>query len=65
LSLTLYAAKTTGMTLWPCEAQLGGGFDLLLAGLPIPGQQFVDPLRRIIGEFRKDVGKPGLGIDVI
>jgi hypothetical protein len=24
----MHAAKTTGMTLWTCETQLGGGFAL-------------------------------------
>lgn len=28
-----------------------GGFDLRLAGLPIPWQQFIDPLCRIVREF--------------
>src|SRR5579875_212803 len=43
----------------------GCGFDLVLACLPIPRQQFIDPFRRIIREFREDIGKPGLRIDVI
>ena len=61
----MHAAKTTGMTLWTCETQLGGGFELPLVRFPIPGQQFVDPLCGMIKKFRKDVGKPGLGIDVV
>ena len=43
----------------------GGSFNLLLYRLPIPWQQFVDPLRRMIGKFREYVGEPGLWIDVI
>ena len=33
--------------------------------LPFPGQQFVQPRCRKIGDTGEDVGKPGFWIDVI
>ena len=38
---------------------------MLLVGLPVPWQQFIDPLGRMIGKFREDIGEPGLRIDVV
>ena len=32
---------------------------------PIPGQEFVDPFRRIVGQARERVGEPGVRIDVV
>ena len=37
---------------------------LLARGLPVPGQQGVKLLRRMIGDPRQHVGEPCLGIDV-
>jgi hypothetical protein len=37
----------------------------LLARLPIPWKQFVDPLRRMIWELGENVGEPSLRIDVV
>ncbi len=34
-------------------------------GLPIPGQQFVEVLGRVIGQPSEHVGQPSLGIDIV
>jgi hypothetical protein len=34
-------------------------------GAPIPWQRVVEPLDRMLGDARENVGEPGLGIDVI
>ena len=33
--------------------------------LPVPGQQLVDPLGRMILQSRQDVGEPRLRVDVV
>jgi hypothetical protein len=33
--------------------------------LPVPGQQLFEPMRRVIGDAGKNVGEPGLRIDVV
>jgi hypothetical protein len=38
---------------------------LLARPFPIPGQEFIDPLRRMILQARQDVGEPGLRVDVV
>ncbi len=37
----------------------------LIGDAPVPGQELVDALGRMIGETGKDVGEPGAGIDVV
>jgi hypothetical protein len=36
-----------------------------LGGFPVPGQQLVDPLGRMIGQARERLGEPGLRIDAV
>jgi hypothetical protein len=45
-------------------AQLRGGLLPALA-LPVPGQEFVDSLGRMILQAREHLGEPGLRVDVI
>jgi hypothetical protein len=33
--------------------------------LPVPRQQFVEAADRVAGDAAKDIGEPGLGIDVV
>ena len=32
---------------------------------PVPGQEFVEPVDRVLGDTGQDVGQPGLRIDVV
>ena len=32
---------------------------------PVPWQQFVDPVDRMLCDARKDIGQPGLRIDIV
>jgi hypothetical protein len=34
-------------------------------GLPVPGQQLIDPVSRVGGDAGEHVGEPGLRIDVV
>ena len=42
-----------------------GGGPLLARPLPIPGQELVDPLGRMILQSCEDIGEPSLRIDVV
>ena len=42
---------------------LSGGSTAFCA--PVPGQQFGDPLGRIIGHSRENISEPGLRIDIV
>jgi len=33
--------------------------------LPVPGQQLVQPSRRVVGDAAQHVGEPGLGVDIV
>ena len=46
------------------ESQLRGE-GLLAFGLPLPGEEFVQPGLRLLGDAGEDVGEPGLGIDAV
>ena len=47
-------------------AQLGvSGLIVLLAVLPVPGEEFVDPFLRGSGDMGQDIGEPGLRFDII
>src|SRR5688572_7611852 len=35
------------------------------SGLPVPGEEVVDPLRRMVGQPRQNVGEPGLWVDAV
>jgi hypothetical protein len=63
----MHWAKTTGMVPDPSGGNLGCScsFDVILGCLPIPGQQFIDSLCRMIAESSEDVGEPGLRVDVV
>jgi hypothetical protein len=39
--------------------------NLVFEASPIPRQQFVEPLNRMLGDTRQDIGEPGLRIDVV
>src|SRR5580692_9291890 len=54
------------MRLLRLSGQREGSRDLLLAlALPVPRQEFVDPLGGMILQSRQDVCEPGLRIDVV
>ena len=36
-----------------------------MPGHPVPRQQFVDPLGRMIGQSGEDAGEPGLRVDIV
>ena len=46
------------------ESQLRGE-GLLPFGLPVPGEEFVQAVLRLLGDAGEDVGEPGLGVDVV
>ena len=46
------------------EWQLRGQV-LLPFGLPVPGEELVQPGLRLLCDAGEDVGEPGLGIDVV
>ena len=41
------------------------GGDVSAVGLPIPGQQVIEPTGGMAGDAGEDIGKPGLRIDVV
>jgi hypothetical protein len=42
-----------------------GGFGLAGAGGPMPGQELVDPVDRVIGDAGEDVTQVGFGVDAV
>ena len=46
------------------ESQLRGEV-LIAISLPAPGEEFVQPGLRLLGDAGEDVGEPGLGVDVV
>ena len=63
----MHWAKTTGMVPGPSGSNLGCScsFDVVLGCLPIPKQQFIDSLCRMIAKSSEDEGEPGLRVDVV
>ena len=41
------------------------GLIVLLVVLPVPGEEFVEPVLRRVGDPAEDIGEPSLGIDVV
>ena len=37
----------------------------MLSGLPVPGEEFVQPGLQLLGDAGEDIGEPGLGVDVV
>src|SRR5271169_4748740 len=42
-----------------------GGFGLSRDRGPVPGEQFVDAIDRVVGDAGDDVGEPSLGVDAV
>ena len=48
------------------EGRRSGGLRLSCSlGFPVPGQQFVEPVLRRVGDGIEDMGEPGLGVDAV
>ena len=47
------------------DGSLSGRLCGLVLRRPVPGEQVVDPLCRIVGQPRQHVGEPGLGINAV
>src|SRR5580658_582811 len=60
------ATRPTVWTWWTLLRCMSGGLDRGGGlGLPVPGEQLIEPVSGVAGDAGEHVGQPGLGIDVV